>query len=422
MRPLDSAAIIAVGSELLTPTRLDTNSLAITGTLNSLGIAVRTKTIVGDVREDLAAAFREALARAALVVLCGGLGPTDDDLTREAVADVLGRPLAEDPTIVDRLSARFASRRLDMPEINRRQAMVPRGAHVVSNPNGTAPGLYLEEGDKVIVLLPGPPRELEPMFDEIARERLQPRAGTTRLFAGVVRTTGLSESHAEQRAQPVYQRWRAAHVPIEATTLAAPASIDFHVRVRSDDRESGERTLGAALEELRAVFGDHAYATDARGLERVVGELLRDRGVTVAAAESCTGGLLTSRLTDVPGSSAYVERSVVVYSNAAKTELLGVPAALIEQHGAVSEPVALAMAAGIRARAGTTIGIGITGIAGPDGGTPEKPVGTVAIAVDGPWGCRVRTRVFPGGREQVKFFATQAALDDVRRALGPDRG
>ena len=422
MRPLDSAAIIAVGSELLTPTRLDTNSLAITAALNALGIALRTKTVVGDIREDLSAAVREALARVDLVVLCGGLGPTDDDLTREAVADVLGRPLEEDAAIVDRLRARFASRRLEMPEINRRQAMVPRGAHIVANPNGTAPGLYIEEGDKIIVLLPGPPRELQPMIQGIARDRLEPRAGATRMFAGVVRTTGLSESHAEQLAHPVYKRWRAAHLPIEVTTLAAPASIDFHVTVRAGDRESGERALVASLEELRAVFGDHAYASDARGMEHVVGDLLRERGYTIAAAESCTGGLLTSRLTDVPGSSAYVERSVVVYSNAAKTALLGVPAALIEGYGAVSEPVASAMAGGIRERAGTTIGIGITGIAGPDGGTAEKPVGTVAIAVDGPWGCRVRTRVFPGGREQVKFFATQAALDDVRRALGPDRG
>ena len=422
MRPIDAAAVIAVGSELLGPTRLDTNSLAITATLNALGIALRTKTVVGDVRADLAAAFREALARVDLVVLTGGLGPTDDDLTREAVADVLGRPLAEDAAIVDRLRARFASRRLEMPEINRRQAMVPRGAEVVANPHGTAPGLYIEEGDKIVVLLPGPPRELKPMIEAIARERLESRAGTTRLFAGMVRTTGLSESHAEQLAHPVYDRWRTVSLPIEVTTLAAPASIDFHVTVRAADREAGTRTVVEAVAELGAVFGDHAYASDGRGMEQVVGEMLRERGFTIAAAESCTGGLLTSRLTDVPGSSAYVERSVVVYSNLAKTELLGVPAALIEAHGAVSEPVALAMAAGIRERARTSIGIGITGIAGPDGGSPEKPVGTVAIAVDGPWGRAARTRLFPGGREMVKFFASQAALDDVRRALARERG
>jgi nicotinamide-nucleotide amidase len=417
VRPLVSAAVIAVGSELLTPTRLDTNSLAITATLNRLGISVRTKIVVGDVHDDIAAALRDALSRVDLVVFSGGLGPTDDALTREVVADVLDRPLAEDAAIVDRLRARFAARGLEMPGINRRQAMVPRGAQIVPNPNGTAPGLYIEEGDQVLALLPGPPRELKPMLEAVARERLEPRAGATRLYTGTVRTTGLTESHAEQLAQPVYERWRSAARPIDVTTLAAPASIDFHVTLRAGDRDTGERALAVALEELRAVFGEYAYTLDDRGMEQVVGELLRRRGYTIAAAESCTGGLLTSRLTDVPGSSGWVDRSVVVYSNAAKTDLLGVPAALIAAHGAVSEPVALAMASGVRERAGTTVGVGITGIAGPDGGTAEKPVGTVAIAVEGPWGRAVRTRVFPGGREQIKFFATQAALDDVRRAL-----
>jgi nicotinamide-nucleotide amidase len=417
VRPLVSAAIIAVGSELLTPTRTDTNSLAITSVLQRYGIALRGKAIVGDVRDDLAHALRDALARVDLVVLCGGLGPTDDDLTREAAADVLGRTLVEDPALVARLEARFASRGLTMPDINRRQAMVPTGAAVVPNPNGTAPGLWIEAGDQVVLLLPGPPRELKPMIERIGEERLEPRAGTTRLFTGVVRVAGQTESHAEQLAQPVYERWRTERRGIDVTTLAAPGSIDFHVTVRAVTREDGAQAVADALADLREVFGPHAYATDERGMERVVGDLLRARGYTVAAAESCTGGLLTSRLTDVPGSSAYVMQSVVVYSNEAKTALVGVPPSLIAEHGAVSEPVALAMAAGVRARAGTAVGIGITGIAGPDGGSPGKPVGTVAIAVEGPWGAAVRTRVFPGGREQVKFFASQAALDDLRRAL-----
>jgi len=422
VRPLVSAAIIAVGSELLTPTRTDTNSLAITATLNQYGIALRAKTIVGDVRVDLAHALDDALARVDLVVVSGGLGPTDDDVTRDVVAQVLGRTLAEDPVLVDRLRARFASRGLTMPEINRRQALVPSGAEVVPNPLGTAPGLWIPHGDCVVVLLPGPPRELKPMIERIGQEWLDRRAGPTRLFRGVVRVAGQSESHAEQLAHPVYDRWRSEERGIEVTTLAAPGSIDFHVTVRASDRAEGERAVAEALADLRAAFGDHAYASDERGMEHVVGELLRARGYTVAAAESCTGGLLTSRLTDVPGSSAYVERSVVAYGNAAKTALLGVPSALIAEHGAVSEPVALAMATGVRERSGTSIGIGITGIAGPDGGSPEKPVGTVAIAIDAPWGRTVRTRVFPGGRQQVKFFATQAALDDVRRALAREQG
>jgi nicotinamide-nucleotide amidase len=295
---------------------------------------------------------------------------------------------------------------------------VPWGAEIVANPLGTAPGLWIAHGDQVVILLPGPPRELMPMIETLARDRLEARAASSRLFSGVVRVAGQTESHAEQLAQPVYERWRRAGLPIEVTTLAAPASIDFHVTVRAASRAGGEVALGAAVDELGDVFGEHAYTKDTRGMEQVVGDLLRARDYTIAAAESCTGGLLTSRLTDVPGSSAYVERSAVAYSDSAKVEWLGVPESLIAAHGAVSEPVAMAMAKGIRARARTTIGVGITGIAGPDGGSVEKPVGTVAIAIVGPWGDRVRTRVFPGGREQVKFFATQAALDDLRRALG----
>lgn len=418
VRPLVSASIIAVGSELLTPTRVDTNSLAVTGRLNEIGITVRAKVIVGDSREDVGRALADALSRVDLIVLSGGLGPTDDDVTREAVSDVLDRPLEEDPALVERLRARFAKRGLDMPEINRRQAMVPWGAEIVANPLGTAPGLWIAHGDQVVILLPGPPRELKPMIETLARDRLEARAASSRLFSGVVRVAGQTESHAEQLAQPVYERWRRAGLPIEVTTLAAPASIDFHVTVRAASRAGGEVALGAAVDELGDVFGEHAYTKDTRGMEQVVGDLLRARDYTIAAAESCTGGLLTSRLTDVPGSSAYVERSAVAYSDAAKVEWLGVPESLIAAHGAVSEPVAMAMAKGIRARARTTIGVGITGIAGPDGGSVEKPVGTVAIAIVGPWGDWVRTRVFPGGREQVKFFATQAALDDLRRALG----
>jgi len=422
VRPLVSAAIIAVGSELLTPTRTDTNSLAITATLNRYGIALRAKAIVGDVRADLAHALADALARVDLVVLSGGLGPTDDDVTREVAAEVLGRTLVEEPALVERLHARFASRGLTMPEINRRQAMVPAGAEIVPNPYGTAPGLWIPHGDRVVVLLPGPPRELEPMIERIGEQRLEPRAGATRLFTGVVRVAGQSESHAEELAHPVFDRWRSEGRGIEVTTLAAPGSIDFHVTVRGSQAVDGERAVADALADLRAAFGEHAYASDLRGMEHVVGGLLRARGYSVAAAESCTGGLLASRLTDVPGSSAYVERAVVAYSNVAKTALLGVPAQLIAEHGAVSEPVALAMATGVRERSGTSIGIGITGLAGPDGGSPQKPVGTVAIAIDGPWGRTVRTRVFPGGRQQVKFFATQAALDDLRRALARERG
>ena len=421
MRSLLTAEIIAVGSELLTPTRLDTNSLFITKCLAEHGISVRAKAVVGDSRADLRAVFSAALARSDVVVLTGGLGPTDDDLTRDVVAETLGRPMRQDPEIAERLRSRFARRGLQMPAINLRQALVPSGAAVVLNPNGTAPGLWLEDDDRVIVLLPGPPRELKPMIESIARERLSGRAGPARVITRVLRIAGQGESHAEEVARPFFALWRSEGREIEATTLAAPGSIDFHLSVRSEDAAVGSTRLDAAIRELAQAFGEDVYADDESSMEAVVGMLLRDRRYTVAAAESCTGGLLTSRLTDVPGSSAYVQLSIVAYGNAAKTDLLGVPAALIAAHGAVSEPVALAMAEGVRVRAGSTIGVGITGIAGPDGGTPEKPVGTVAIAVDGPWSAHVRTRVLLGGREHIKFWATQAALDDVRRLLLRER-
>jgi len=415
--PLRTAGVIAVGSELLTPTRVDTDSLYITERLAEHGIAVRFKLVVGDVREDLRRAVKQALARVDLVILTGGLGPTDDDLTREAVSDALRRPLHEDPASVERLEARFARRGLTMPAINRRQAMVLDGADVIPNAFGSAPGQWVEQGERVVVLLPGPPRELEPMFDALARERLATRAAGTRRFTRVVRVAGNTESHAEERAKPLYEHWRREHRQLEVTTLAAPGSIDFHVTAIAPNAAEGAAILAHAVGELRSVFGADAYSDNDEAMEEVVGQLLREHGSTIAVAESCTGGLLASRLTDVPGSSAYLERGIVAYSNAAKTELLGVPADLVAQHGAVSEPVASEMASGVKRLAGTTIGVGITGIAGPDGGTPAKPVGTVAIAIEGPWGTRVRTRVFPGARDQVKFSATQAALDDLRRAL-----
>jgi nicotinamide-nucleotide amidase len=298
---------------------------------------------------------------------------------------------------------------------------VPDGAVIVPNPNGTAPGLWLEVEHRVIMLLPGPPRELKPMMESLARERLTGRAGPSRVMTRVLRIAGQGESHAEEVARPFFALWRSEARGIDVTTLAAPGSIDFYLSLRSEDASIGAARLEAAMRELAQVFGEDAYAQDEGSMEEVVGNLLRDRRYTVAAAESCTGGLLTSRLTDVAGSSAYVQLSIVAYSNAAKTALLGVPAALITSHGAVSEPVAVSMAEGVRVRAGSTIGVGITGIAGPDGGTPEKPVGTVAIAVDGPWGTHVRTRVLLGGREHIKFWATQAALDDVRRLLLRER-
>jgi nicotinamide-nucleotide amidase len=411
-----SAAVIAVGSELLTPERTDTNSLYITQVLNDLGIAVACKTIVGDNRDELTAHVAHALSRHRVLILTGGLGPTDDDLTREVVASYLDLPLDEDPSIVEAMEKRFAARGWKMPANNRRQAQVPRGATVLANPHGTAPGLWIEHGEAVIALVPGPPREMKPMIDGDVRTRLAARAGAVRLHRRVLRVSGKGESVVEDIVQPIYSRWLSERPPIETTILAGLGQVELHLVTQSRDAAAATATLDRAVEQLAAVLGADLVSTDGTTLEAVVGSLLRSRGWWVALAESCTGGLATSRLTDVPGSSEYVERSVVAYSNRAKIELLGVPDALIQAHGAVSEPVALAMAAGIRQRAGVHVGVAITGIAGPGGGTEQKPVGTVCIAVDSGTS-RVRTFRFPGGREMVKAMSANWAIDMLRRHL-----
>jgi nicotinamide-nucleotide amidase len=414
---LSRAAIIAVGSELLTPLRIDTNSLYLTEHLNALGIDVVFKSVVGDDRGELAALLRLALERVDLVVLTGGLGPTDDDLTREVAADVLGRELTEDPAITERLRARFARFQRTMPEINRRQAMVPAAARVIENTHGSAPGLWMETGDHVVLLLPGPPRELKPMVEQLASGLLRERASGWLLRRRIVRIAGRLESQAEELLQPLYRQWEKRDPPIAATILAALGQLELHLSTKTAGESAADAALTAAVAEVVGVFGTDVFSTAGQALEEVVGELLAARGLTIAVAESCTGGLIASRLTDVAGSSRYVERGIVTYSNAAKTELLGVPAELIAQHGAVSEPVALAMADGVRARSRVDVGVGVTGIAGPGGGSVDKPVGTVAIAAVTSGVSRSRVFRFLGEREQVKFQASQAALDMVRRIM-----
>ena len=417
--PARTAEIIAVGSELLGPSRLDTNSLYVSDKLASLGIELRVKSVVGDDRDDLAARFREALARVDVVVLTGGLGPTDDDLTRDVVSEVLGLPMTIDERIVEQIRGRFGRRGLTMPEVNRRQAQVPDGALVLDNPNGTAPGLFIDQSDRggrIVVLLPGPPREMQPMFDRVCAGPLGERAGAERVYRTSIFITGLGESHVEQLAQPIYARWRDGSPAVATTILAAMGQVELHLSVRDADDARAEEVLARVRAELLGVLGERVYSTDGRVMEEVVGDLLKARRLTIATAESCTGGLLLSRLTDIAGSSAYVRAGVIAYDNADKVALLGVPADLIARHGAVSEPVAIAMAEGIRTRTGADVAVGITGIAGPGGGTPEKPVGMVVIAVLAPGhDAYVHTFQFLGARTQVKFQATQAALDRVRR-------
>lgn len=417
MRELRGAEIIAVGSELLTPFRIDTNSLFLTGQLNELGVAVRGKAIVGDDRNDLAVGLRSALSRVDLVVMTGGLGPTDDDLTRDVVAEVFDAPLTEHAGLVADIEARFARRGVRMPSINRRQARVPEGATVLPNAYGTAPGLVLERQEQVVVLLPGPPREMQPMFTGQVAPLLRRRTGGRELHRRVLKVTGRSESQVEEVAHPIYSRLGDAHVPVQTTILAAPGQIELHLAASGADLAEVDRVLDHGIEALRAGLGDVVFSVDGRTLEATVGDLLRARGWSIAAAESCTGGGLLARLTEVPGSSAWVVGGTVAYADAIKVRDLDVPAALITEHGAVSEPVARAMAEGVRARMGANVGIGITGIAGPGGGSEAKPVGTVVIAVATDT-TTARPFLFPGDREAIRRHATSAALDMVRRAIG----
>jgi nicotinamide-nucleotide amidase len=414
-----TAAIVAVGSELLGTTRLDTNSLYLTEHLNRAGIDVVCKAVVGDNRDDCAQVVRSFAERADLVVTCGGLGPTDDDVTREVVSAVFDRPLAEDPELTARLRGRYAARGYPgaMPENNRRQAMVPRGAIVIPNANGSAPGLWLDVEGRVVVLLPGPPRELKPMFAALVDQRIRPRTDGASIARVVLKLTGRIESQVDEILQPLYREWSACQPPIAATILAALGQIELHLSLRHRSEAEARALLSAAAAQVTALLGADVFSVDGARLEEVVGELLASRGLTVAAAESCTGGLMTSRLTDVPGSSRYVRHGVVAYANEVKTSMLRVAPALLEAHGAVSEPVARAMAEGMRDLAHADIGVGITGIAGPDGGTPAKPVGTVAVAVAAGGETRSRLFRFFGERELVKFQASQAGLDMVRRLL-----
>ena len=416
--PLRHAVVIAVGSELLTPHKIDTNSLFVTERLNDLGVAVRYKVVVGDARNDVSAAVREAMSHANLVVLTGGLGPTHDDVTRDAIVHVLGLTVREDEGVLASIRSRFDSRRLEMPSINRRQALVPEGAVVLTNSNGTAPGLWLERDGVTLLLLPGPPRELRPMFERFASDQIAHRTEGRRLYRRVLTIVGHTESQVETLVKPLYAGWRNWQTAIETTILASPGQVELHLTTQAAESGSAHRVLGDATNELRSVLAESVVSTDGTSLEAVVGQLLLERGCSVAVAESCTGGLTACRLTDVPGASHYMRAGWVAYGNDAKQSLLGVDPQAISVHGAVSEAVASAMAAGARLGAVADYGVGITGVAGPGGGTAQKPVGLVCVALAGTESnIRVQTFRFPGGRDAVRFQASQMALDMLRREL-----
>jgi nicotinamide-nucleotide amidase len=404
------AEIIAVGSELLTPDRLDTNSLFLTQELNGIGIEVVRKTVVGDNRDLLSEAFRDALNRVPLVIASGGLGPTEDDLTRETVADLLGRKLCRNDAILHYIEARFRSMGREMPAVNVRQAMVPEGAEILENPRGTAPGLWIEDSGHSIVLLPGPPRELKPLFREQVLPRLERRISGVRMHHREIRVTGLGESHVEQRILPIYSRYP----EVQTTILAAPGETQIHLRLWTEDAQHAKQTLDEIVQSFEIALTDRIFSEDGRSLEEVVAQELTLRNATIAAAESCTGGLLAQRLTSIAGSSSYFLGGVVCYSNELKTAWADVPAEMILSKGAVSTEVAIALAEGIRRRVGSTLGVGITGVAGPGGGSEEKPVGTVHVAISFAGGVKERGARFPGDRESIRWQASQMALDVVR--------
>jgi nicotinamide-nucleotide amidase len=407
------AEIIAVGSELLAPGRIETNGAYIAARLCDVGVGVVARTTVGDELIALEASFRVALERAEVVLATGGLGPTADDITREAAAAALGRRLVRDPALLSALRSRFARLGRPMAAVNEKQADLIEGAVALPNPRGTAPGQRVAVGGRLVVLLPGPPREMEPMLEEQVLPLLRERVGERVLRRRVLKVAGLPEGDVDEAVAPVYT---AVSNP-RTTILGGPGQVELHLTATGANDAEAEAALDELSARLCARLPGRVVSDDGRGLAEIVVALLREGRETLAVAESCTGGLLASRVCGVPGASTILDRGLVSYSNRSKVELLGLEPALIESHGAVSEEVARAMAEGACERARTSVGIGITGIAGPDGGTAEKPVGLVFLAVCRHGATRARRALLPGDRERIRFQATQIALDMLRRWL-----
>jgi len=413
-----NAEIIAIGSELLTPFRQDTNSLYLTQKLNELGVEVSFKTVVGDRRRHLTLAIQTALARVDIAILMGGLGPTEDDLTRECAAEALGRKLYRDVQIIEALRARFASRGWKMSENNEQQADVIEGAEVLPNARGSAPGQFLhlhdEGGEAIVILLPGPPHELKAMFEEQCLFRLRRLTPPRYIATRELKIAMIGESMADKRASVIYKQ----RTDVETTILAGtPGEVQLHLKAHAETLQEAQKKVDSLAEALEDEFDDAVFSSKGESLEQIVGYYLGMRGATLAVAESCTGGLLAERVTSVPGSSRYFVGGAVVYDNSLKTALADVPSHLIEKHGAVSAEVATALAQGIRTKCKSTLGVGITGVAGPGGGTELKPVGLVYVGLSDERKTEVVERKYPGDRDRIRHWATQQALDMVRRRL-----
>jgi nicotinamide-nucleotide amidase len=412
-----NAEIIAVGSELLTPHRQDTNSLYLTEKLNDLGVEVRFKSIVGDDVEGLTAAAKLAMRRSDIIIFSGGLGPTEDDLTREAVAEGLGLKVQRDPAVLAKLEERFAKRGMKMSANNAKQADILTSATVMPNPLGTAPGQWIagkyDGEERLLMLLPGPPHELKALFEAECIPRLRARIPPQHIAIRTLKMAMMPESQVDARVAPIYK----TYTDVQTTILAGAGEIQLQLRCRKDSLAEAEARVAELAEKIEDELGDAIFSRKGETIEQIVSYLLQMRGMTLAVAESCTGGLLAERITSLSGSSRYFLGGAVVYSNELKTQFANVPKAMIDRHGAVSREVAAAMAEGIRKRCVASYGIGITGVAGPSGGTEQKPVGLVYIALAGEEGTQVVERNFPGDRKRIRQFATQQALEMIRRAL-----
>ncbi len=408
-----NAEIIAVGSEMLTSQRVDTNSLFLTDLLNGLGVEVRRKLVIGDDRAALTEGVTQALAASDIVILSGGLGPTEDDLTRDAVAAALERPLIFEQAICDSIEARFRRRGRAMAEINKRQAFVVGGAEILPNPNGTAPGQWVAlENGKVVVMLPGPPAELKPMMTNECMPRLERMLPHQVIRTRFYRITGLTESDLDQLIAPIYTK---VTNPV-TTILAHMGDMQVHLRARAPKADEAERLLAETGDPIEALLGDRIYSQNGDSLEEVVGKLLLEKNATVSIAESLTGGMVGERITSVAGSSNYFSGGFVVYNDRMKVELLGVDGELLQKYTAVSAEVAQAMAEGARKRTGSTYAVSTTGEAGPTSNTGQ-PTGTVFLGFAGPEGSRAARFSFPPERSRVRAFTTQTALDQIRRQL-----
>ena len=409
------AEIISVGTELLLGQIVDTNAAHLSKLLPEFGIDVHYRVTVGDNESRLADALRLALARADIVFTIGGLGPTQDDLTKETVAAVVGDEMVLDQESADRMRAFFAARGIEMPQTNLKQAMVPRRGRAMPNPLGTAPGAAFETAKgKAIIVLPGPPREFVPMVSERVAPYLRERVDAVSevIRSRVLRIAGLGESSVEDKVRHLLGGSNPTVAP-----LASVGEVHLRITVKAASKVEADAMIDEMDRELVSVLGGRVFGRDEQTLEQVVVESLIERGLSLAIAESCTGGLIADRITDVPGCSATFLLGVVSYSNEAKSKLLGVPEQLLTDHGAVSEQVARAMAEGVRKAAGTDVGISATGIAGPTGGTPEKPVGLVFMGLAADKECVAQKYRFSGSRVDIKLRASQAALDMLRTGL-----